>query len=150
MSVRCLHFDPKFRNKMSKNKTLTAKEVTEYTVEQKAWEEGWKLHYDASKHLTTLNTGSILILVTFLEKLFIKPSWKGLVAVALGLFVLSIITSLLAMISIASIIRDRGDVGMLSRNVGDWLVILSPSSGFTFFVIGIICLIIFAIRNLYV
>lgn len=49
----------------------------------KADQEGEKLYFDSMKHLTTLNTGSVLLLVTFLEKLFSSPRWRVLVAVSL-------------------------------------------------------------------
>jgi len=44
--------------------------------------EGQKLFHDTFKHLTTLNTGSILILATFLEKFFKVPTWKILIPMA--------------------------------------------------------------------
>lgn len=53
---------------------------TEFTVFEKAQEEGNKLLYDTTKHLATLCTGSLLLLVTFLEKLFTSPLWKPLAA----------------------------------------------------------------------
>jgi hypothetical protein len=46
---------------------------------------------DYLKHLTTLNTGSILIVATFLEKLFEQPKWNVLVGVSLVSFIVSII-----------------------------------------------------------
>ena len=130
---------------MLPNDNQSKNEPTQYTVREKAREEGWKLHYDTFKHLTTLNTGSILILVTFLEKLFTKPVWKELVAVAFGFFVLSIIISLLAMISIASSIRDMGGFAELEKKYDMGVVV----SGVTLFTLGIICLIVFGIKNLY-
>ena len=38
-----------------------------------------KLWSDYLKHLTTLSTGSILLIATFLEKLFSQPRWKAAV-----------------------------------------------------------------------
>jgi len=43
---------------------------------EKADQEGEKLYFDSMKHLTTLSTGSVLLLVTFLEKLFSSPRWR--------------------------------------------------------------------------
>ena len=43
--------------------------------------EGNKLLYDTLKHLTTLCTGSIIILVAFLEKIFLNAEWKFLVSI---------------------------------------------------------------------
>jgi hypothetical protein len=35
--------------------------------------EGYKLDHDTYKHLTTLSTGTILILATLMEKFFQQP-----------------------------------------------------------------------------
>jgi hypothetical protein len=56
--------------------------------------ESRKLQADYLKHLTTLSTGSIVIISTFMEKLFRAPSWKLLVAMSLGGFTLCILGSL--------------------------------------------------------
>ncbi|HEX8473001.1 MAG TPA: hypothetical protein VF666_03130 [Pyrinomonadaceae bacterium] len=113
-------------------------------AEKKALEEGWKLHYDTCKHLTTLSTGSILIMVAFIEKLFTNPTLKGLVALSFGLFVLSIITSSMAMIGIGAAIRQRFSIDTFDRVYNYGTVMLS----FTCFFIGIVILIVFAMVNL--
>ena len=53
--------------------------------------EHTKLFNDYIKHLNTLSTGSILLLVTFLEKIFTNPHYKWLVIVSLICFLLSVI-----------------------------------------------------------
>jgi hypothetical protein len=68
-----------------------------YTVKEKATEEANKLFYDVFKHLTTLSTGSILILVSLLELFFTAPQWKGLVVVSLSSFIVCIVGSVLMM-----------------------------------------------------
>src|SRR5438093_516821 len=50
-----------------------------------------KLATNYMKHLTTLSTGSILIMATFLEKLFIRPTWKGLIVISFAAFTVSIV-----------------------------------------------------------
>jgi hypothetical protein len=55
--------------------------------------EGAKLMFDAIKHLTTLNVGSILVLVALLEKVFTHPLWRAVLAVAFAGFVLSILAA---------------------------------------------------------
>ena len=67
---------------MSQTLSKITDKSTSYSVQQTAHEESWKLQYDIYKHLTTLSTGSILLLITFLEKLFARPIWKWLVIVA--------------------------------------------------------------------
>lgn len=130
---------------MSKEKgKTTAISSSDYTVEQKAREEGWKLKYDFYKHLTTLGTGSILLLVTFLEKLFARPVWKGLVVSAFCLLLTSTLMSLVAMNVLSSVIQymemDEKDE---KRNV--IVVVVTLGS----FVLGILNLVIFAVKNLY-
>lgn len=119
-------------------------QTSSQNAEQKAHEEAWKLRYDTYKHLTTLSTGSILLLVTFLEKLFNKPLWKGLVVVALCLFLTSILASLFAMNVLASAVQNMG----MSRKEEAFsgIIIFVAWSGFLF---GIISMIIFAVKNLY-
>jgi hypothetical protein len=51
---------------------------------------------DYLKHITTLSTGSIILQITFLEKLFVHPRWRALVAVSLVSFMLSIVASVVA------------------------------------------------------
>jgi hypothetical protein len=82
-------------------------EPRNYTVSQKAIEEGLRLNYDTFKHLTTLSTGSILILVTFLEKLFLNPHWKILVAMAFVCFIVTNLSSVRLMVLSATIIKIR-------------------------------------------
>ena len=132
---------------MSEIKDNTSNEPTEYTVTQKAHEEAWKTLYDLFKHLTTLCTGSILLFVAFLEKVFSQPKWKLFVGVAFGAFILSIIASLMLMLLISGFIRNLGktedfeEVHTILR-VGFFIAICS-------FLVGITCLIVFAIKNLY-
>jgi len=67
--------------------------------------EGLKLQYDFFKHLTTLSTGTILLLVTLIEKLFITPEWKLLVPIALSSLLVTVISSLYNMVTISSAIE---------------------------------------------
>jgi hypothetical protein len=55
---------------------MANEEIRLYSVKERSLEEGNKLFYDVFKHLTTLSTGSILILVAFLENLFVDPQYK--------------------------------------------------------------------------
>ena len=119
--------------------------LKEYTAEQKAREEGSKLYYDVMKHLTTLSTGSILLLVTFLEKLFVNPKWRLLIAVTLVFFILSIITGFMSMIHSAYFIRKLGNVDEDIKRADKRIFYFSAFS----FILAIICLAVFALRNLY-
>lgn len=122
----------------------SSSQPTSYTVNQKANEESWKLKYDIYKHLTTLSTGSILLLVTFLEKIFVRPAWKGLVIAALCLLFISILASFIVMNILASVIRDmkldNKEERFYTKIIGFALIA---------FLLGILSLIIFAVGNLY-
>lgn len=119
--------------------------LSDYTVEQRAREEGWKLKYDFYKHLTTLGTGSILLLVTFLEKIFARPVWKGLVATAFCLLLTSTLTSLVEMNVISSVIQYM-EIDEKDEKRSVIIVVVTLAS----FVLGIISLVIFTVKNLYV
>ena len=111
---------------------------------ERALEEGQKLYFDAMKHLTTLSTGSILILVTFLQKVFYSPKWRILVALAFLSFIGSIVFSFSRMIHAA---HDVGNLGHVSED----LLNVSESSyllAIVCFLVGLICLIVFVSRNL--
>lgn len=112
---------------------------------QKAHEESWKLRYDTYKHLTTLSTGSILLLVTFLEKLFTRPLWKGLVIAAFCMFFLAILASFSVMNMVVSFIRE-GETGQRDERQSLALIRVALFS----FLLGVVSLIIFAVKNLFV
>lgn len=114
-----------------------------YTPQQTAHEESWKLQYDIYKHLTTLSTGSILLLITFLEKLFSRPLWKWLVPVALCCLFASVFFSFVVMNILASYVRDMGKD---DRYIRINLAIIFISLGL--FSLGILSLIVFAVKNL--
>jgi hypothetical protein len=113
-------------------------------VEAKALQESEKLYFDSMKHLTTLNTGSILLLITFLEKLFQKPEWKFLVVVSLSIFVLSNICSISSMVQSANYIKHSANISDSALKIKDLLHYLSLIT----FLFGILLLTIFAIKNI--
>lgn len=69
--------------------------------------EGEKLFEDFYKHLTTLNTGAILLLSTVLEKAYVNPQAKIFIAISLACFIISIITSSAAILLTANHLRGR-------------------------------------------
>jgi hypothetical protein len=110
---------------------------------EKANQEGEKLVYDSMKHLTTLNTGSILLLVTFLEKLFSNPRWNALIAVSLISFVASIVCSVSSMLQSANHVKHAGRIPHLETGVKSTIYY---SALFTF-VAGLAGLVAFALKN---
>jgi len=108
-----------------------------------AEEEGNKLAYDALKHLTTLNTGSIVIVAALLEKLFKNPEWKNLVAVSFTCFVLSIVTAFIAMVCTADRVFQSGEQDNITESVLKWSSVISV----LMFLIGIIAFTSFSLKN---
>ena len=116
--------------------------VKEDDIPEEVDVEKAKLFVDYLKQLTTLSTASILLLVTFLEKLFKIPHLPGLVSLSLGAFLVSILGATLAQtISVASLGRANRPGSYAFGSVG---IVLAWGG----FVAGIILLTIFAIVNL--
>ncbi|MFN2393643.1 MAG: hypothetical protein ABR566_16970, partial [Pyrinomonadaceae bacterium] len=103
-------------------------------------EESIKIIYDLFKHITTLATGILLILITFLEKLFQNPSVKSLVSISFVCFIISIISALVTMAILAQGVADLGELDELENRIGRWSFLITIG----FFVIGIISFMIFA------
>src|SRR5689334_1487014 len=53
--------------------------------------------YDYLKHITTLSTGSIVLLATFAEKFPKDAAWRPLLGVAMGGFLASVLAALVCM-----------------------------------------------------
>ena len=105
--------------------------------------EAAKLKVECVKHLATLSTGSILLVVAFLEKLFKVPKLKWCIVVSLAAFVLTILTSLVLFgISVQQVEDDFDNEDSLLTSV----VFVGM---FGAFVIGIVSLVIFFVANLY-
>lgn len=115
------------------------------TPEQESKQEGQKLLYDSVKHLTTLSTGSILILIALLEKFFKTPEWAFLIAVGFICLVLSTLGSVITMIILSnSVFYSREDLELGSKQ-GALVFYCSLLA----FILGIISVVVFAIKNFY-
>jgi hypothetical protein len=73
--------------------------------------ETYKLVFDLMKHLTTLSSGSILILIALIEKIFRTTPSTPLLAFSFGGFCFSIIFAIVAMMLLAFTAAD----GMLTE-----------------------------------
>jgi len=112
-----------------------------------AGEEGRKLQYDSFKHLTTLSTGSILLFITFVEKVSTGSRYIPLIIIAFVAFILSILASLVMMTLIARIVRKSNEVEEHNRITGKIFIAGFSISGGGF-LLGVICFLIFAAKNL--
>jgi len=78
-----------------------------------------RMEFDYFKHLGTLSTGSILILVAFFEKVFSDPTGEAWIVISVICFVLCIADSLLAMPSASNIVLYTIGIRMVLVSGGE-------------------------------
>ena len=120
-----------------------------------------KYRYDYFKHLTTLNAGSILIIIALLKGIFKEPKGIEIILVSIVCFVLSLVCSLTIMTMIGNLvlyisgiygafvakdikggneISDKAKSTSSKAKIIDWL-------SHIFFILGIVMLVCFAFIN---
>ena len=78
-----------------KEKRALAEKSANEKIKNRA--EAFKQVFELMKHVTTLSSGSILILVTFMEKILKGQGPSSSVGVAFSMFCISIVSALLTM-----------------------------------------------------
>jgi hypothetical protein len=121
-----------FRAKMSSQRTSPVKKPAEKQ----------RFLADYLKHLTTLSTWSILLIGSFLEKLFSHPHWKLLVIVALVGFLISILGATLSFTMVVGNFDDE------LKDVESSIAMVGIAACWVGFISGIFCLTIFTIKNI--
>jgi hypothetical protein len=106
-------------------------------------QEGLKLFYEVFKHLTTLSSGSVVVLVTFHEKLN-QPSWRPLMSMSFLGFTIATVGSIIVMLSTARTIRRNEQTDQLPDKTGNVGYRITAVG----FAVGIISLCLFGMRNL--
>ncbi|MBL7885353.1 MAG: hypothetical protein JNJ52_01280 [Flavobacterium sp.] len=109
--------------------------------------EKTKLFNDYIKHLNTLSTGSILLLVTFLEKIFSNPLDKWLVAMSLICFLSSVIGG----VAVKTILTLMAYQNVEDNEIHPFILSISYYGTYLLwigFLLGIISLAVFGIINL--
>lgn len=105
-----------------------------------------KSQIDYVKHITTLSTGSILILATFLEKVFEAPHWKTLVVISFLGFILSVVCAVVA----HTLLIGNKDMFVepdISTGAKAYSIVIVLLVMWISFLVGIISLGVFAIKN---
>ncbi len=102
---------------------------------------------DFLKHLSTLNTGSILIIVTFLENLFKHPEWKFLVGISLVAFIVSILGCVTA--HLASVADIDSQFSKKNHKGVFFLQTITLLMSYGGFLVGLIFLTVFGLKNLF-
>jgi nitrate/nitrite transporter NarK len=108
--------------------------------------EGLKLFYDTFKHIRTLATGSLLLLASLLERFFEAPICKPMIGVTFTALVVSLVSALAAMLAYGSIVHTREDEQRITTQAMGLLGIFGAVGGF---VVGIISLVIFTMKNFF-
>ncbi len=96
------------------------------------------------KHISTISTGSIFLLVTLLDTLFNNPEWKALVGVSLVGFMLTIVCGV---ITFTTELAKTGPNGLSVR--GELLDASATAIMWLSFIISIGCLVAFGLKNLF-
>jgi|SRR5712691_10655838 len=107
--------------------------------------ESQKLILDYLKHLTTLSTGSIVLLVAFLEKIFLQPKLKFLVVISILAFAVSVLASVIVHTIFVTHNPGIRHYGRVLGNIGGIAMI----AGWLTFLIGIAALSLFAVGNFF-
>ena len=107
--------------------------------------ESHKLLHDYLKHLATLSTGSILLIVSFIDEVFVAPEWACLVGWTIGCFTVCVCASVAAQAgNIDAVSNDKRESRSSSGLAGLGLI-----ASWLFFSAGIVLLFVFALKNLY-
>jgi cytochrome bd-type quinol oxidase subunit 1 len=100
--------------------------------------------YDYLKHLTTLATGSIVLLATFAKTFPATSSWRWRLRIAMATFLLSVLCSLVSMFLTLSCQR-RDDHAVPEWEARSLVATFLLSVAALF--VGVLCIALFSIRN---
>jgi len=108
-----------------------------------------KIFFEYFKHITTLNTGAILLMIAFIERAFEDPEAKILAVLAFGFFVISLICSVLTMYRFAHLIWYEEEMKYPKdnklRRAARAVILFMGKYGFVF---GMVLLALFGIINI--
>ncbi len=106
-----------------------------------------KAFYEYLKHLSTISTGSIVLLAAFLEKIFAQPRWKPLVGVSIIGFLITVIASVFAY---SLMVFNFPRPGIRSKRWEGEMVFWTIWLTWLGFISGVVALAIFILKNLFV
>ena len=108
--------------------------------------ESYRAERDFYKHLTSLSTASVVLIATFLEKVFPNPEWRELIGVSLGAFAISVVGC--AIMYALAVLDTDSELSLHKQMPTRWVSWLPISAGLGGFFVGIASLAAFAIQNL--
>lgn len=100
------------------------------------------------KHLTTLSTGALALQIAFLEKIFPHPKWKAFVVISLVSFTVSIVWSASTYMAVI-VLTVRARLSSAERAFSVKIARGSFLTAYIGFLLGIIAIVIFVLRNLF-
>ncbi len=105
-----------------------------------------KLMHDYLKHLATLTTGSILLLVTFLQKVVVSPKLRWAIILSFIAFSLSIVSNIVAQSGNLEAMHFTSE----QQQKSGWFIAFSLAVFATWitFLLGLLSLVIFALGNM--
>jgi hypothetical protein len=108
--------------------------------------ESYRAERDFYKHLTTLSTASVVLIATFLVKVFPNPDWKELVNISLSGFAVSVVGC--AVMYALAVLDTDSELSLHKQMPTRWVSWLPITAGLGGFFVGIATLAAFAIHNL--
>jgi hypothetical protein len=108
--------------------------------------ESYRAERDFYKHLTTLSTASVVLIATFLVRVFPNPEWKDLVNVSLSGFAVSVVGC--AVMYALAVLDTDSELSLHKQMPTRWVSWLPITAGLGGFFVGIATLAAFAIHNL--
>jgi len=109
-------------------------------------QESYKFWGDYLKHTTSLATGSLVLIATFLEKLFLNPEWKYAIVLSLVSFLVSIVCSVVcfALLAIEHQVYEEKDQ---PADWIEWSSFWSMSLAWLSFIVAVVSLTFFTVKN---
>lgn len=105
--------------------------------------ESLKLVYDAFKHVTTLSTGSLVLLSTLLQRFIQAPKHMWLLSLTFIDLTVTLVSSLFMMIAVSAIMAKPKYV------LSQAFAAFAFYGTLFFFILGIVSLALFALINLH-
>ena len=107
--------------------------------------EAYTMVFDYLKNISSLSTASILLLVAFMEKLFVSPEWKVCVGISLICFIVSVVFVIVGQFGVIEHIDKTEGIATWAGPVAG----IGISMAIISFVIGLVSLSVFALKNFY-
>jgi hypothetical protein len=108
--------------------------------------ESYRAERDFYKHLTTLSTAAVILIATFLVKVFPDPEWRELVNISLSGFAISVVGC--AVMYALAVLDTDSELSLHKQMPTRWVKWLPITAGLGGFFVGIATLAAFAIHNL--